>query len=304
MVGHNQLLPFIENYELFRSTLNNLESNYTMLTELVHEYEFARLFTKVDPAPGIQSFLEFYREKKEAQSQIPVRFLPNVGISVRFNLGTPVVLKFDKESMVIHDHFLMPTNRTWIEEGRYFEVKFKFGIMPFFPGYRNLHQLPMNAHELFCPLFVKEIEQATSFEERVIISNHYFSSVYEKHKSSTEKYRIIEKMVRQFHEHNDGNFRIMEGLKNNFVSSKSLQRYFLKNFGITPKAVFCILRMRKALESYFDESQSFRVYDYDYYDYSHFYKEIKKLIGLNLPQLKQHRNVYMNQVLPDKYLKF
>jgi AraC-like DNA-binding protein len=195
----------------------------------------------------------------------------------------------------------MPTNRTWIEQGKYFEVKFKFGLIPFFSGCKNFQQFPINASHLFCPLFIQEMENAGSFEERVNICNRYFTTLSEKYRSSTEKYRVIEKMVRQFHEHNDGNFRIMEGLKNNFVSSKSLQRYFLKNFGITPKAVFCILRMRKALESYFDESQSFRVYDFDYYDYSHFYKEIKKLIGLNLPQLKQDRSVNMDHLLTDTY---
>ncbi len=274
-----------------------------MLTELVHENQFATLFTKLPPAPGIQSFIEFYREKKEIHSLYPVRFLPNVGFSVRFNLGTPLALKFEKEELVLQDHIIMATNRTWIEEGNYFEIKFKFGLVPFFNGCKNLNQFPVKASEFFCPLFLQDMEKASSFEERVDICNLYFISVYEKYRSATEKYRVIEKIVSEFHEHDDGNFRIMEGLKNNFVSSKSLQRYFLRNFGITPKAVYCILRMRKAVESYFDDAQSFRVYDYDYYDYSHFYKEIKKLVGLNLPQLKQHRNVNIDHSFSDIYTK-
>jgi hypothetical protein len=258
-----------------------------MLTELVHEDQLAAVYKKAYPHQNLRPFIEFYRETIHGQDKLPIRYLPNVAFTIRFNLGKQFSLKNEKHSFISTDHILVPNNHTWVDDGHFFAIKFRFGLLPFLLGasHKSIQDSPVPINNLLSAEYIQAIESAASFEERVELSEHYFSGLYEQNINKVEKYKVVEEVVNRYYQSNFNNFR-EEGMKNNFVSSKSLQRYFLKNFGITPKTVYCILRTRKALESYFSNDNSFRVHDFDYYDYSHFYKEIKKVVGLNLAQLK------------------
>jgi AraC-like DNA-binding protein len=261
-----------------------------MLTELVHEDQLASILKKAYPSAALHPFIQYYRETTVDSENETIRFLPNVGFTIRFNLGSKFSLKNEKESFEFDDHILIPNNHTWIADGQFFAIKFRFGLLPYLNGrsHEGLVETPVPVGDLLSDDYIKAMEQSTSFEERVALTENYFLPLYEKNTKLIDKYRVIENMVNYFIQNNFSSFRIEEGTKNSFVSSKSLQRYFLKNFGLTPKTVYCILRVRKALEAYFSHSVDFRIYDFDYYDYSHFYKEIKRVVGVNLPQLKDN----------------
>jgi AraC-like DNA-binding protein len=261
-----------------------------MLTELVHEDQLAFILRKAYPSAALHPFIQYYRETVLHSQTETIRFLPNVGFTIRFNLGSKFWMRNEKESFEFDDHILIPNNHTWIADGQFFAIKFRFGLLPYLNGrsHEGLVETPVSVRDLLDEGYIKAMERSNSFEERVALTENYFLPLYEKNTKLIDKYRVIENMVNYFTQNNFSSFRIEEGTKNSFVSSKSLQRYFLKNFGLTPKTVYCILRVRKALEAYFDHSVDFRIYDFDYYDYSHFYKEIKRVVGLNLPQLKDN----------------
>lgn len=259
-----------------------------MLTELVHENQLRVLFEEEYPDIGKQSMVERYREKKPFSSHIPVRYLPNVAFSIFFNLGERLTVQNDDASLSYTDHILLPLSRTWVLTGHYFEIRFGFSPLPFLTesSDRSFLKTPIAIRDLLCPEYVCQIENAASLSERSEISENYFSCIYEKAKARMVKYRAVQEMMTCFIASREEIFKIEDYLRNTYISSKSLQRYFARNFGVSPKTVYCILRMRKALQSYFDENSNFRVHDFDYYDYSHFYKEIKKISGFNLPELK------------------
>jgi hypothetical protein len=263
-----------------------------MLTELVNEDRLAAVLKKAYPDKRLKSFIEFYRETSHSFPALPVRYLPNVAFTIRFNLGSAFNLKNEKNTYVFHDHIIIPNNHTWVDDGHFFAIKFRFGLLPYLLGtsYQSFLEKPVSIDNLLSRDYISSMERAGSFEERIALSEEYFFSLYEENLGKVTKYKVIEEVVNHFNEEDFGDFR-MEGWKNSFVSSRSLQRYFLENFGVTPKTVYCILRVRKALASYFSDKASFRVHDFDYYDYSHFYKEIKKVVGLNLPQLKNSKDL-------------
>ncbi|MFL5739560.1 MAG: helix-turn-helix domain-containing protein [Flavisolibacter sp.] len=258
-----------------------------MLTELVHEEQLSALLCKATPSSALRPFIEHYRQTCSDGVATPIRFLPNIGFTIRFNLGTSFSIRNEEQSFELNDHMLIPNNQTWIDEGIFFAIKFRFGLLPQIKGNNQdgIWNHPVPLRDVLPENFIHSVAAATSFEDRIRLTEEYFLPLYENNTRMLTKYKVIEEMVNYFTEHNFSSFQI-EKDKSNFVSSKSLQRYFLENFGLTPKSVYCILRVRKALEAYFNHSAEFRIYDFDYYDYSHFYKEIKRVVGLNLPQLK------------------
>jgi len=67
-----------------------------------------------------------------------------------------------------------------------------------------------------------------------------------------------------------------------FVTSKTINRYFNKVVGTSPKNYFSIMRTRVALTAYVNQKEVFTPYDFGYYDMSHFYKDVVKFTGQKL----------------------
>jgi len=67
-----------------------------------------------------------------------------------------------------------------------------------------------------------------------------------------------------------------------FVTSKTINRYFNKVVGTSPKNYFSIMRARVALTAYVNQKDVFIPYDFGYYDMSHFYKDVVKFTGQKL----------------------
>ncbi|HWJ92203.1 MAG TPA: helix-turn-helix domain-containing protein [Flavisolibacter sp.] len=84
------------------------------------------------------------------------------------------------------------------------------------------------------------------------------------------------------------------------VSARTLQRYFEAATSITGKQALQIMRIRKAVEDLARAPAKFHFGDYGYYDYSHFYKHLKRFVNqhsisivqphLHLLKLRQERD--------------
>lgn len=64
-----------------------------------------------------------------------------------------------------------------------------------------------------------------------------------------------------------------------FTTSKTINRYFSKVIGTTPKNYFSIVRSRTALTAYVTDRKRFDPSVFGYHDMSHFYKEVIKFTG-------------------------
>ena len=67
-----------------------------------------------------------------------------------------------------------------------------------------------------------------------------------------------------------------------FVTSKTINRYFNKVVGISPKNYFSVVRARTALTHYVNHRKDFVPFDFGYYDMSHFYKDVVRFTGKKL----------------------
>jgi AraC-like DNA-binding protein len=66
------------------------------------------------------------------------------------------------------------------------------------------------------------------------------------------------------------------------VSEKTLYRYFKKAIGTNPKDFLLVSRCRDALSAYRKRKASFSPYDFGYYDFAHFSKEVVRFTGSTL----------------------
>src|SRR3982751_6671826 len=102
-----------------------------MLTELVHENQIAAISIKGFPNERLHPYIEQYPEKKQEYASVPIRFLPHVAFTIRFNLGAGFQLTNEQDSFLLNDHVLLPNNHTWTDDGHFFAIKFRYGLMPY-----------------------------------------------------------------------------------------------------------------------------------------------------------------------------
>jgi AraC-like DNA-binding protein len=254
-----------------------------MLTELVDRQEIDERFRKVQPIQPLRSFIEYFQETGEAGNDFTLRYLPDLGALLVFQWEGGAQLPLS-----VPDHLMVPGNTTWIQQGRFFTIKFKPGFFPGISGFREeiIPGVPIPARKLLEQNYISGMEAAETFEERVRISEEHFSAIFAANSEKLTPYRIVGKIIEALSGDREMDNRIGSSSRDSFISSRSMQRYFQKSIGITPKTAYCILRLRRALESYFNHPASFDCYDFDYYDYSHFYKEVEKITGLRLTQLR------------------
>lgn len=62
------------------------------------------------------------------------------------------------------------------------------------------------------------------------------------------------------------------------LSARSLQRLFVQTLGHSPRTCLRVMRLRRTLKMYWQTPER-RIWDSEYCDYSHFYKEFKALMG-------------------------
>jgi hypothetical protein len=64
-----------------------------------------------------------------------------------------------------------------------------------------------------------------------------------------------------------------------FTTSKTINRYFQRTIGLSPKKYLSILRSRSAIGRFLDNRNAFDPELHGYYDMSHFYREAHKFTG-------------------------
>jgi len=137
-----------------------------------------------------------------------------------------------------------------------------------------------NLHAILPTAIIQEIKQPISFYERVEIMQGYLLSRY-KNKNDDHYLTFVRDCIAKY-DNNSMELNTGDIAEKMFVTSKTINRYFNKVVGISPKSYFNIIRARAAINAYVNEQQLFLPYNYGYYDMSHFYKDVVKLTGRKL----------------------
>jgi AraC-like DNA-binding protein len=262
----------------------NIRKRYRFSTpceELVNAVEFFS-----------QSVLDCSSQHSTVDSS-SVKMFPSWTPTFYINLGTPydIVLKNSLYHVKADEDVLILRNadvtRHILPADNIFTVKFYPGGLEAVLGINQVLVIDQLLHlHHFLPVqLLSGIKQPISFEERVTMMESYLLAAYVKRKSQAHYVSIVNDCIGEYQ---------AAGLRLNtskvaetqFISSKTINRYFHRVIGTSPKNYFSILRGRTALTAFINDSENFIPMDYGYYDLSHFKKDMVNFTGQRLT--KQH----------------
>jgi AraC-like DNA-binding protein len=253
-------------------------------------YEFST------PCEELVNYIEFYSQsvldssvqhiKDEFSS---VKMFPSWTPTFYINLGTPyyIDLKNSRYHVKKEEDVLILRNgdvtRHKLPTDNIFTVKFNPGGLETILG---LNQVPVidriiDLNHILPLQLLKKIKQPISFEERVEIIESYLLETYVKRGNQDHYVRIVNDCIGEYQAAGMqlNTSKVAERL---FITSKTINRYFNRVIGTSPKNHFSILRGRNALTAFINNREKFIPLDYGYYDLSHFHKDIINFTGQRL----------------------
>jgi AraC-like DNA-binding protein len=122
-------------------------------------------------------------------------------------------------------------------------------------------------------------------------NQHILSELDNTHRIDLKKKKLFKLL-----EQTKGQLQVSEYSGKVFWSSRQINRYFNKRFGLSLKEYCNILKVHSSL-IHIKKGQLFP--EQDYYDQSHFIKSVKRYTGKNPKSLKQNKNDRFLQLLPN-----
>jgi AraC-like DNA-binding protein len=222
-----------------------------------------------------------------------VKMFPSWTPTFYINLGTPyyIDLKNSRYHVKEEEDVLILRNgdvtRHILPTDNIFTVKFNPGGLETVLG---LNQVPVidqiiNLNHILPLQLLRKIKQPISFEERAEIMESYLLETYVKRSNQDHYVKVVNDCIGEYQAVGMqlNTSKVAERL---FITSKTINRYFNRVVGTSPKNYLSILRGRNALTAFINDRENFIPWDYGYYDLSHFHKDIVNFTGQRLA--KQH----------------
>jgi len=134
-----------------------------------------------------------------------------------------------------------------------------------------------------------KIKKPISFEKRVQLLIKHYEEQLNKYEGSLRPVSIVTSILDNALKQNNYNVTIEELAAQHHISARTLQRYFLICTGTNSKKALQVLRIRKAASDILSDPKKFHYSDYNYYDFSHFYKHLKQFLHNDtLKHIKPH----------------
>lgn len=180
---------------------------------------------------------------------------------------------------------------------RYFGVRFNSGVMPDFLNI-SASEIINNHHRLLDLIphsnqLVEEISSDFNFANQVAFFSHFIRT-----KTDRKKSLLTSQVVNNIYQH-QGNIKINELASLTGYTTRTLQRKFHDDMGMSPKTYSRIIRCQSAVYKINHSDKltfSDLAYDLGFTDQPHFLREFKKLV--NSTPLS-----YQNKVKDKSYLK-
>jgi AraC-like DNA-binding protein len=262
---------------------------------------FEKNYHRVNPPPTLAHFIDFFWETKfePLWEKYPNGFsdalFPNIGYTYLINLGTPFTMQVGETSTLMKSDGFLPRHlpiECHHQAGNIlFGIKFRISPVIFekkinFAEYRSgIYPLSY----LLDKKIIAGIKAATGFDKRVEMLNAHFTTLLEKSDPENKAVHIVSEILYECSRTNQFNISIEQLASKYGITSRTLQRYFERATSLSSKKTLQILRIRKAVAELAKDPASFHYKNYGYYDYSHFYKHLKKfLLKSTLNHLQPH----------------
>lgn len=258
-------------------------------------YEFS------PPCEELAPYIEFFSESSASataelfgEKAFCVELFPSWTPTFWINLGVPYYLAGQQGYQVIPENkdilVLRSSNMTRHNQAsdHIFTVKFHPGGLEAVLGINQAAFVDqvVDLRSILPAQLLQQIKQSEAFQTRMELLQTYFLRQYQQNKKAKDHYlQLIQGSIDTYCA-SELQFNTSQLAEKSFVSSKTINRYFHKVVGLSPKKYFSILRARTALSAYVQQPRSFSAEVYGYHDRSHFYREMVKFTGQRMPERK------------------
>ena len=245
------------------------------------------------PCEELANYIEFFSESSPdathafaGNAWFTVKMFPSLTPTFWINLGTPYYLTLGNKRFLIPAEKDILLTRDTIAE-RYnqpvdhlFSVKFYPGALEFVLGIdqSGMAGKLVQLQDVLPVAIIERIRKANGFKTRKRLLEDYLLSQMRIKKQRTHYIELVSKTIAMYE---DGNmkYNVDELAERMFTTSKTINRYFTRVVGITPKKYLSIVRSRTALTAFVANKKTFDPAVFGYHDMSHFYKESIKFTG-------------------------
>jgi AraC-like DNA-binding protein len=257
-----------------------------------------KIYNFSNPCEELSAFVEFFSVSSLIEpthdlngNYSAVKMFPSWTPTFYINLGTSYYIDLKRTRYLIKENqdILILRNddviRHKLPTDNIFTVKFYPGGLEAVLGINQaaLVDQVIDLNDILPIQLLAKIKQPLSFEERVELMQSFLLASYTKSDKKDHYLNIVNSSIGEYH---------ASGMKLNttdvaerlFITSKTINRYFNRVVGISPKSYFSILRARTALTEFVNHKDKFVLMDYGYYDLSHFHKDMVKFTGQKLTE--------------------
>lgn len=249
-------------------------------------YSFAQ------PIQELAAQVEFFSESVVNSQHFTVEMFPSWTPTMYINLGRSYHISLDKsvhsiasdaDILVLRD---CKTIRHNAPGDRIFTIKFRPGGLENILGVSQLQLtrriVPLS--HVLPPVIIDQIKKCNSLYDRKATVENFFVSMFNNRKA--DHYLNLVRDIITTYQANGMIHNVSQLAERYFVTSRSINRYFHRVIGTSPKDYFSVLRAREALQVYALQEKPFDPCSFGYYDASHFYREASRFTGLPLKVLK------------------
>lgn len=257
-----------------------------------------KIYNFSNPCEELSAFVEFFSVSSLKGSTqdlngiySSVKMFPSWTPTCYINLGTSYYIDLKRTRYLIKENqdILILRNddviRYKLPTDNIFTVKFYPGGLEAVLGINQaaLVDRVIDLSDILPIQLLAKIKQPLSFEERVELMQSFLLASYTKTDKKDHYLNMVNSSIGEYHA-SGMKLNTTELAERCFITSKTINRYFNKVIGISPKSYFSILRARTALTEFIDNKDKFVLTDYGYYDLSHFHKDMIKFTGKKLTE--------------------
>lgn len=258
--------------------------------------DIRKLYVFRTPCPELAEHIEFFSETSLEASNLYIRedtfnvkLFPSFTPTIWLNMGASYQLLNDGKSINVEKSSdILVLRSTTLERknlaaDNIFTIKFLpmgfeaiFGI-----SQAEIANDIVNADEILGADVIKKVKGLETLKEKSVFLEKILLEKQKRNSKNTLYLESIKKSIQLFSQ--SGMESKLSDLASQLnVSEKTFYRYFQKAIGTNPKDFFLITRCRQALSHYKKNKNTFSPYDFGYYDFAHFSKEVKRFTGSSL----------------------
>jgi AraC-like DNA-binding protein len=255
-----------------------------------------KIYTFSNACPELAEHIEFFSEssvestqKYIGNSNFSVKMFPSWTPTFYINLGAPYLITVGRQRhrintkqdiLILRDSIVERFNTS---SDNIFTVKFYPGGLEAILGISQLKCVDrmVDLGAILSEKLLAQIKRPITFVERCELMQNHLLNSFKERQQKDYYLRFVRDCIDNYGV-SDMQLNTGELAEKMFVSSKTINRYFNRVVGISPKNYFSVIRARTALTHYVNHKSDFNPYEFGYYDMSHFYKEVVRFTGKKL----------------------